>query len=417
VLAGGRAPTEIISGALQSARAHAGLGAFWSLAAEEAALQRAKELGSSAEAAARLPLAGVPLAVKDNIDVAGLPTTGGLRGEHRVASANSGAVDRLEGAGAVVIGKTAMDALAWSTHGQAEGFPPCLNPIDPQLSPGGSSAGSAAAVAAGVVPLALGTDTAGSLRIPGAFCGVVALKPAPGVVPTEGCLPLAPSFDTIGVLGTSVATCLTAYQVLAGSPICSPEAVEGPVAVLTDLFAASDPAVAEACARILPELEAAGMILEEVQLAWSAPGFGLLLAVEFVEAWAATAAREPERFPPRILDAIERGRTIDPNRYRKVRSELVEARLALSARLRRFSALVSPTIPVPVPRAEEEAVETSTRFTRIFNALGWPALSVPCGRDDRGRPVGMQIASAHDVPSAVAVAALLERCAAEVSRG
>src|SRR5205085_11651682 len=124
---------------------------------------------------------------------------------------DAAAVRLLETAGAVAIGKTAMDPLGWSTHGQAEGFPPCRNPIDPRLSPGGSSSGSAVAVAAGIVPLGLGTDTAGSLRIPAAFCGIVALKPASDQVPAEGCLPLAPSFDTIGVLGRSVRDCAAAH--------------------------------------------------------------------------------------------------------------------------------------------------------------------------------------------------------------
>lgn len=414
MLAGERAPTDTVSGALRAARDHAGLGAFWSLA-EERALRRAEELDSTAPHTAQLPLAGVPLAVKDNLDLAGLPTTGGLRGQHAVASADAVAVERLEAAGAVAIGKTAMDPLAWSTHGQAEGFPPCLNPVDPSLSPGGSSSGSAVAVAAGIVPLALGTDTGGSVRIPASFCGITALKPGFDDIPVRGCLPLARSFDTIGVLATSVADCAAAYQALTGSVVSAGEPTEGPVAVLTDLFEASDPSVADACGRILPALEAARVRLEEVRLEWWAPGFGLLLAAEFAEAWGARAAQEPERFPQRILVAIERAGTIAPQRHEQVRGELVAARGALATRLGHFTGLLSPTVPVPVPPLEEEEVDTSTRFTRIFNALGWPALSVPCGHDERGRPVGMQIASVRGVSDAVAVATRIERCAADLN--
>jgi aspartyl-tRNA(Asn)/glutamyl-tRNA(Gln) amidotransferase subunit A len=420
VLAGERLPTETVGGALRAAREHADLGAFWSLA-EERALRRAEKLGSAAGATSVLPLAGMPLAVKDNLDLAGMPTTGGLRGAHPVASADATAVERLEAAGAVAIGKTAMDPLAWSTHGQAEGFAPCLNPLDRLLSPGGSSSGSAVAVAAGIAPLALGTDTGGSVRIPASFCGITALKPGLDDVPTEGCLPLARSFDTIGVLATSVADCATAYHALTGGGVSTGEAVSTGetaavrVGVLTDLFEASDPSVADSCARILPALEAAGVVLEEVRLDWWAPGFGLLLAVEFAEAWGAQATQEPNRFPPRILDALARAGTIDPERHRQVQSELIEARAVLATRLRHLAALLSPTVPVPVPPLEEEEVETSTRFTRIFNALGWPALSVPCGHDERGRPVGMQIASARGVSDALAVAARIEGCAAGLS--
>ena len=154
----------------------------------------------------------------------------------------------LEGAGAIAIGKTAMDPLAWTTHGQADGFPVCLNPVDDSLSPGGSSAGSAVAVAAGIVPLALGADTAGSIRIPAAYCGVVGLKPAFGVVPMAGCLPLSASCDTAGLLADTVARCAAAYDALLSRQPTPDSAIaavgrqgppDAPIGVLTDLFEAS----------------------------------------------------------------------------------------------------------------------------------------------------------------------------------
>ena len=277
------------------------------------------------------------------------------------------------------------------------------------------------AVAADITPLALGTDTGGSLRIPAAFCGIVALKPAAGEVSTEGCQPLAPSFDTIGVLGQSVRDCATGHDVLARRALAAP-AVEAaripaaPVGILTDLFEAADGTVVSTCERIWPELEAAGMSLEDVRLDWRAPGLGLLLAVEFAQTWGARAAQDPERFPHAIVSELERARSIDLHRYSEVRDDLMAARSELGHRMERFAALLAPTVPVPVPLVEEEKVEISTRFTRIFNALGWPALSVPCGADARGRPVGMQVASARGVAPAVGVAALVERCAVRLTR-
>lgn len=414
--AGVSAALDAVTDALGAAHRHAELGAFWWLV-DDRARQRAAQL----DGAAGLPLAGIPLAVKDSFDVAGSPTTGGLRhAQQHCAGSDAEAVRLLERAGAVAIGKTAMDPLAWTTHGQADGFPPCLNPVDPALSPGGSSAGSAVAVAAGIVGLGLGTDTAGSIRIPAAYCGVVGLKPAFGLVSLDGCLPLSASCDTVGLLAKTVAGCAAAYDALL-APSRTPtsalaaaerERSDGPIGVLTDLFEASDPSVAAVCSQALARLEAAGASLEGVTLGWWAPRLGLLLAIELAAAWGAQADADPARFPPVILTAIERARAVPAARYEQVRAELRGGREQLERRLSRFSALLSPTVPVPVPDLDEEDVAVSTCFTRIFNALGWPALSVPCGSDSRGRPVGMHVATAGPVQDAVAVAAQVERAAA-----
>jgi aspartyl-tRNA(Asn)/glutamyl-tRNA(Gln) amidotransferase subunit A len=403
VRTGERSATEVVAGALQAARDRSELGAFWFLA-DERALGRAAELDDRAG----LPLAGVPLAVKDAFDVEGLPTTAGLRAGHRRAHSDAAAVRLLERAGAVTIGKSAMDPLAWTTHGQADGFPVCLNPLDHALSPGGSSAGSAVAVAAGIVPLGLGTDTAGSIRIPAAYCGVVGLKPRAGEVSLDGCLALSRSYDTAGVLARTVGECAAAYAVLVGR-LPSPAAGGGRIGVLADLFEACDPGVSGVCRAALDRLRDQGVRLEEVVLGWSARGMGLVLAYELAQAWGTQAAAAPGRFPVEIVSAIERARTIPAARYEQARDELGAAREELERRLGGFTALLSPTVPIPVPTLEEEDVAVSTRFTRIFNALGWAALSVPCGRDAGGRPVGMHVASAGTIEPAISVAALLEQ--------
>jgi Asp-tRNA(Asn)/Glu-tRNA(Gln) amidotransferase A subunit family amidase len=168
--------------ALALAEQRSELGAFWALD-PEGARRTATMLARRSRGHTSDPLAGSTVAIKDLFDVAGLPTTAGLRGNHRAAPSDSEAVRRFRSAGAIPIGKTAMDQLAATTGGQAPGFPPCLNPIDLALSPGGSSSGSAVAVAAGVVRIALGSDTAGSIRVPAAFgsCAVrVANTPGPG---------------------------------------------------------------------------------------------------------------------------------------------------------------------------------------------------------------------------------------------
>jgi aspartyl-tRNA(Asn)/glutamyl-tRNA(Gln) amidotransferase subunit A len=178
--------------------------------------------------------------------------------------------------------------------------------------------------------------------------------------------------------------------------------------VLTDLLEASEPTVADVCSRAL---EQSGAHVEEVTLGWWAPQLGLLYAVEFEAAWGAEADADPSRFSADMLATFERARAIPKQHYDEVRAEMAAARDELGRRLGRFSALISPTVPVPVPSLEEEDVATSTRFTRIFNALGWPALSVPCGCDARGRPVGMHVASSGDIDRALTIAALVERTA------
>ena len=203
---------ETVAAALARAEDAGDLGAFWRLD-REGATRQAERVQRAADDG--LPLAGTPVAVKDLLDVKGLPTTAGVRGDHPAARADAEAVRRLRIAGAVPIGKTAMDPLGCTTGGQAPGFPPCVNPVDERLSPGGSSSGSAVAVAAGVVPLAIGTDTAGSIRVPAAYTGVVGFKPARTAVPRRGCVRVMPGFDAIGVLARSVSECVAGYGALA----------------------------------------------------------------------------------------------------------------------------------------------------------------------------------------------------------
>lgn len=406
VRGGRRRPTETVAEALALARDRSGLGALWKLAPKRAWTEAVALEAKLTRAPGRWPLAGVPFVVKDNFDFAGLPTTGGLPGPHPAAAYSASAVRALERAGAIAIGKTAMDPLAWSTHGQAAGFPPCRNPVTPELSPGGSSAGSAVAVAAGIVGLGLGSDTAGSVRIPAAYCGVVGLKLPPDGRLLEGCLPVASSFDSAGLLAGSVRACAAAAAVLTGAP--QPPRDPGAVGVLSDLFEAADPAVIKTLDGVLAKLKAAGLRLESVSLDWRAPGFGLLLAVEFATAWGARADAAPERFPSPILSAIERAREVPAARYRAARDELGRARRKLEHRLGGYGALLSPTVPTAVPSVQDENVATSTRFTRIFSALGWPAISVPAGHDPAGRPVGIHVTGAGPLAPILATAALVE---------
>ena len=418
----GEQTREAVEDAFRRATNARDLGAFWRLGREGAVTRSEGVRRASAEAVA---LAGMPVAVKDLLDVRGLPTTAGLPGEHPPADADAEAVRRLRAAGAVPIGKTAMDPLACTTGGQAPGFPPCLNPVDARLSPGGSSSGSAVAVAAGIVPLAIGTDTAGSIRVPAAYTGIVGFKPAQRAVPRRGSVQVMPGFDTVGVLATGVPGCVAGYRALAsriprdgtdtgggGAASLRTDAATPRVGVLSDLFRESNVEVAAACKVILSALERLGVKLEPVELGWRAQGLGVALAWELASVWGERVDAEPERFTPLIRDTVAFGRSRGSEGYAEAMSGIVRARARLRRRIAGLDAVVCPTVPIPAPDRDRESTSVSTRFTRIFSALGWPAFSIPADRDGEGRPIGIQVAAPESrTEKLIAVAALVEEAA------
>ena len=382
-----------IDRALDAVRARHDLGAFWALDGDRA-MAAAGDLDRETAGPLR-PLAGKPVAIKDLYDVAGLPTTAGLAGPADPAAADAALVRRLRTAGAVPIGKTAMDPLGATTGGQAPGFPPCINPLDASLSPGGSSSGSAVAVAAGIVPLALGTDTAGSTRVPAAYCGVVGLKPALGVLPRRGVVRVMPSFDAPGLLATDVEQCARALGALSGRRASGAgPAGRATVAVLVDLVEAADEPVARATRRAGELLaEHADAEVEEARLDWRARGLGEALAFELAQTWGERVDADPARYGELIVDTVAFGRRCGPDRHRQAIARLSAARRGLARRFAGVDAVLCPTVPIAAPDRDRERVEVSTSFTRLFNGLNWHAISLPAGTNPRGRPVAVQLAA------------------------
>jgi aspartyl-tRNA(Asn)/glutamyl-tRNA(Gln) amidotransferase subunit A len=398
---------ERVERALAAAEARTELGAFWALDSE-----RARRAAGELDAGGRRgPLAGLPVAVKDLYDVARMPTTAGLGGSVAPARADAELVRRLRAAGAVPIGKTAMDPLGASTGGQAPGFPDCLNPLDPALSPGGSSSGSAVAVAAGIVPLALGSDTAGSTRVPAAYCGIVGLKPALGRLPRRGMVPAMPSFDAPGLLARSVADCVDALAALSARGARPSPRGQLTVSLLADLVEASEPSVARACREASALLAAErGIELREERLEWRAGGFGKALAFELAETWGERVDADPARFTELIRGTVDFGRRTGRDEYENALARITSARRGLVRRFAGVDAFLCPTTPVPTPDRDAETVAVSTSFTRLFNALNWHALSLPAGRDGAGRPIAVQVAAPPPrLGAALAVARRLER--------
>lgn len=227
---GDRSARDTVAGSLITARAQQERLNITTLIDEERALARAEELdrlvGSGVDPG---PLAGVPVALKDIIDHAGRPTTCGSNFYREIPERSAKVVDRLEAAGAVIVTRTGMHEFAYGFSSENEWTGPVRNPLDPMLSTGGSSGGSAAAVAAGQVPMAVGTDTGGSVRVPAALCGIFGLKVTHGRIPLSGVFPLAATLDTVGPLAASVGDLALIYLVMAGHDPTDPWSAPRPV--------------------------------------------------------------------------------------------------------------------------------------------------------------------------------------------
>jgi len=231
--AGTLSPAQTVARSFQRIRDHDDPAIFISLRDEQQALAEAKALG--AKDAAQLPLYGVPVAVKDNIDVAGLPTTAACPAFGYSPAHDATSVARLRAAGAIIIGKTNLDQFATGLVGVRSPYGIPKNPLRGDLIPGGSSSGSAVAVAAGLVPLALGTDTAGSGRVPAMLNNIVGLKPSLGMISTAGVVPACRTLDCVSVFSLSVDDAMAALAVMAGRDAADPFSRDRPLAPMTAL--------------------------------------------------------------------------------------------------------------------------------------------------------------------------------------
>ena len=346
---------EAVAASLHAIERAAGLNAFITVCAERA-LARARAGVSG-------PLAGVPFVAKDLLDTACVRTTfGSALCRHRVPSRSASAVLRLEAAGAILVGKTNLHEFAWGATSQNPHFGTVANPRRPGHVAGGSSGGSAAALAAGLCPLALGTDTGGSVRIPAACCGVVGLRPRLATIPLDGCFPLAPSFDTVGPMARSVRDCALAFRALTGTTV-RPAPLDG---------------VRIGVLGVPPDLarfEALGARLVGARLPEPA---GDSFLAEVVATHRGTYRHAREQLGPDLVA-----------KYRAARRALadcppINARGALAASRAAADALpvdlvVTPAIDGVLPRAdcwEPDVRAALTRWTRPFSFLDWAAIAV-----------------------------------------
>jgi len=391
--------------------------AYITVTAEEAlAAARAAE-NEIAHGEWRGPLHGIPVAVKDLIDTAGTRTTAGSAlFEHRVPSEDAEVVRRLRQAGAVILGKNNLHEFAYGGSSLVSFFGDVHNPKNAAYIAGGSSGGSAAAVAARLGYAAIGTDTAGSIREPAALCGCVGLKPTYGRVSARGVIPLSWSLDHVGPLAATVGDAAIVLQAIAGYDALDPCSANVPVADYVSglrdplgnlrvgvprqyFYDDLDDEVRAAVERALAVIGTAVAEVREVQIEVSSDR-----TVQGAESYAYHAdyvARTPELYQAETLRRIRSGEKYSAAEYIQRRRELEEERRRVHKIFAEVDLLVTPTTPIPAPAiadlkkdvaALRPAELTLLRNTRPFNVWGLPAISVPCGFTKGGLPIGLQIA-------------------------
>lgn len=341
-------------------------------------------------------LEGIPFAIKDVIDLVGYPTTMGSNVRSDAPAANSApVVDRLEAAGAIPVAKTNCQEYSYGILGDESAFGRVVNPVDAALCTAGSSSGSAALVATGVVPLSLGTDTAGSVRVPAACQGVLGFKPTFGVVPVDGVFPLSQSFDTVGLFASDLGLLTTAFDVIAGDD-AGDDRGSSAHTIDVSLFA-DDVDRARDLLRSVPELtitSANGPALAEL-LDDLAPIYDYIRLYEAFEVHRDLFAERAADYRPGVAKKVEAGRGLEQAEYRTQLDALAELRERSLAVFGGTDFLLTPAIDGPVVRWDEIDSGTAAKFMRYsmpFNVLGWPALTIPLpGARAGDRPQAVQL--------------------------
>ncbi len=394
---------------------HAGFEAAVERAAAQEHLNAFITLGGrerGGAASPRLPLAGVPYAIKDVIATRGVRTTAGSRIlADWVPARDAPVVRALRAAGAVSIGKTNTHEFAFGTTNDNPHYGASRNPWDASRTTGGSSGGSAAAVAAGIVPFALGTDTAGSVRIPAALCGCVGFKPGWGVLSARGVVPLAPTLDTVGILADSVAWARRAFHAARGvAERAAPRADLRHLRIGVPerhAYGRTDPLIVQAVEDALALLEARGARLRRIAMPSFDDCVDIGIPLVRTEALRYHRAWFPERradYGADVAASLAAAAQVTRREYREaLRRRQTLARMAAGA-LADVDLVAGPTVPLvafpnrvawePVLPGGELPRFALTRLTYPWSLSRLPAITVPCGLSPDGLPIGLQLACA-----------------------
>lgn len=352
-------------------------------------------------------LHGVPVAVKDLFDVAGLPTTGGCAAyRDAVATADSAVASVLRAAGAVIVAKTNQHELGAGATGLVSCFGPVVNPHHHDHIAGGSSSGSAAAVATGAVPLAIGSDTGGSIRIPASFCGITGLRPTPGRVSLAGAQSMSPGYDTAGPMAATADLCAVAFAVLTGAhPLQepTPDAIVGlRIGLPRPYFELLHPETRRAVETAAATFEVLGGHVDWVDQPDIDPDFE-----GFRHVWADLAHHHRDLWnnaavSDEVAALIDLGRRTTGLDYARSRAQAHRARQRFTDALRNVDVLLTPTTPYAAPRADQEEVAVTggtldvrrgapSRLTVPVNEAALPAVAFPVGTTLDGLPIGAQL--------------------------
>jgi aspartyl-tRNA(Asn)/glutamyl-tRNA(Gln) amidotransferase subunit A len=357
----------------------------------------------------RGPVHGIPIGLKDLIDTAGVRTTAGSAiFRDRVPAEDAEVVKKLKAAGAVFIGKNNLHEFAYGGSSLISYFGPVRNPVNPEFIAGGSSGGSAAAVATGMCFAAIGTDTAGSIREPAALCGVVGLKPTYGLVSTKGVIPLSTSLDHAGPIARSVEDAAIVLDAIAEKPANFRESLSLGIGNFTvgiprKYFLENlDPQIHSAVEQAIQRLTKLGCVIRELDLPVNEDRTVFLFESHAYH--REKIASSPEFYAPETLRRIRVGADIGETAYKSALVELQKTRREIAGKIREVDVLITPTTPIPALRISDLTQDISRlrpaeivllRNTRPMNVWGLPAISVPCRFTSDGLPIGLQIAGAH----------------------
>ena len=358
-------------------------------------------------------LHGIPISVKDLVDVAGTPTTSGSAVPPRQPAADAPIVARLREAGAVIVGKTNLHEFAFGTTSDESAFGVVRHPRDPARSPGGSSGGAAVALVEDMCFASVGTDTGGSIRIPSAVCGTVGLKPAFGELPCDGIVSLSTTLDHVGPMARTVDDVAIMFEGMRGlansnarTAAAGPYVFGVPEGYFCDRL---DPAVREALLRTRQALVAAGHRVRTVTIEHASRTPDVYLHIVLPEAsWYHTPllAEHADRYSPGVRLRLEMGRHVLAEDYVRARHLQTVLRRAVDEALEGCDALLLPAQPAPAPLLGASTMEINgtqepvrgamLRLTQLFNVTGHPAIALPAGTTSDGWPVSVQLVAPHD---------------------
>ncbi|MEQ1883998.1 MAG: amidase [Bryobacteraceae bacterium] len=362
----------------------------------------------------RGPLHGIPIAHKDLIRTKGVRTTAGSKIlDHYVPNRDAAVVTKLDEAGAATVGKAGLHEFAYGVTSNNPHYGAIHNPWDVRRSPGGSSGGSAAAVAVGIVPFATGTDTGGSIRVPASFCGIVGFKPTFGRISVKGVLPLGFTMDHVGPMTRTVRDAAVAFQAMADEPSGYVPLGEVSIRGLRVGWAKNyycegvAPEVLASVVKAVKAAEKMGAEIVEVEVpdmeALTKAGATSLL-VEAAEALRPFLHRRAD-FGEDVLGRLDQGKGIPGMDYVRAQRVRFRVRQQFAELMTKVDCLFTPATPMTAPEigakevaingVREEVRTAATRFTRGMNALGMPAISIPCGLSNENLPIGLQIIGAY----------------------